>query len=130
MRKYIALGLALVCVLGLVGCGKQQNISEENKNRLIYGELPEPSDADVVYGEGEPLDIEGISQAKAEETILETRSTYTYEELSEMPAGELLDLFIRNGLVINDDLKASYTEEELQVLFKGLFDMWHTGLSA
>lgn len=130
MRKYIALGLALVCVLGLVGCGKQQNISEENKNRLIYGELPEPSDADVVYGEGEPLDIEGISQAKAEETILETRSTYTYEELSEMPAGELLDLFIRNGLVINDDLKASYTEEELQVLFKGHFDMWHTGLSA
>lgn len=130
MRKYIALGLALVCVLGLVGCGKQQNISEENKNRLIYGELPEPSDADVVYGEGEPLDIEGISQAKAEETILETRSTYTYEELSEMPTGELLDLFIRNGLVINDDLKASYTEEELQVLFKGHFDMWHTGLSA
>lgn len=130
MRKYIALGLALVCVLGLVGCGKQQNISEENKNRLIYGELPEPSDADVAYGEGEPLDIEGISQAKAEETILETRSTYTYEELSEMPAGELLDLFIRNGLVINDDLKASYTEEELQVLFKGHFDMWHTGLSA
>lgn len=130
MRKYIALGLALVCVLGLVGCGKQQNISEENKNRLIYGELPEPSDADVVYGEGEPLDIEGISQAKAEETILETRSTYTYEELSEMPAGELLDLFIRNGSVINDDLKASYTEEELQVLFKGHFDMWHTGLSA
>lgn len=90
MRKYIALGLALVCVLGLVGCGKQQNISEE---------------------------------------IIETKSAYTYEELSEMPAGELLDLFIRNGLDIDDNLKEAYTEEELQILFKEFFDMWHTGLS-
>lgn len=55
---------------------------------------------------------------------------YTYEELSEMPAEELLDLFIQNGLVINDDLKASYTEEELQNLFKENFDLWHTGVSA
>ena len=130
MRKYIALGLALVCVLGLVGCGEQQNISEEDKDRLIYGELhPEPSNADIVCGEGEPLDIEDISQAKAEETTMETRSTYTYEKLSEMPAGELLDLFIQNGLVINDDLKKAYTEEKLQNLFKRHFDLWHTGQS-
>ena len=49
---------------------------------------------------------------------IETTSAYTYEELSEMPAKELLDLFIQNGLVINDDLKSSFTEEELQTLFK------------
>jgi len=55
---------------------------------------------------------------------------YTYEELSEMPAKELLDLFIQNGLVINDDLKASFTEEELQTLFKENFHLWHTGVSA
>ena len=61
---------------------------------------------------------------------VETKSTYTYEELSEMPANELLDLFIQNGLVINDDLKASFTEEELQKLFKENFDLWHTGVSA
>lgn len=55
---------------------------------------------------------------------------YTYEELSQMPAKELLDLFIQNGLVINDDLKASFTEEELQKLFKENFHLWHTGVSA
>ena len=43
---------------------------------------------------------------------------------------ELLDLFIQNGLVINDDLKEAYTEEELQTLFQEHFDMWRTGLSA
>ena len=42
---------------------------------------------------------------------------------------ELLDLFIQNGLLINDDLKRAYTEEELQTLFKEHFDMWHIGLS-
>ena len=47
-----------------------------------------------------------------------------------MPAEELLDLFIQNGLVINDDLKAAFTEEELQTLFKENFYLWHTGVSA
>ena len=47
-----------------------------------------------------------------------------------MPAEELLDLFIQNGLVINDDLKEAYTEEELQTLFQEHFDMWRAGLSA
>lgn len=55
---------------------------------------------------------------------------YTYEELSQMPANELLDLFIQNGLVINDDLKASFTDEEFQTLFKENFHLWHTGVSA
>ena len=107
MRKYLALVLALVCVLVLVGCGQLQNISEENKDKPLYGERQELSD-----------------------TAIKIRSAYTYEDLSEMPAEELLDLFIHNGLVINDDLKAAYSEEELQTLFKGHFNMWHTGLSA
>ena len=58
------------------------------------------------------------------------KGKYTYEELSEMPAKELLDLFIQNGLVVNDDLKALFTEEELQTLFKQNFHLWHTGVSA
>ena len=62
-------------------------------------------------------------------TPIETKSVYTYEELSEMPAKELLDLFIQNGLVINDDLKNNHTEEELQTLFKENFHLWHTGES-
>lgn len=53
---------------------------------------------------------------------------YTYEELEAMPADELLELFIENGLVINDALKASYTEEELQILFKEGFHYWHAGV--
>ena len=54
----------------------------------------------------------------------------TYEELYQLPAKELLDLFIKNGLVINDDLKKDYTEEEMQTLFKENFHLWHTGVSA
>ena len=53
---------------------------------------------------------------------------YTYEELDAMPADKLLELFIENGLVINDDLKASFTEEELQALLKEGFHYWHTGV--
>ena len=105
MRKHIALLLALVCVLGLVGCGQQgqQDITTPNQNN------DEISRADI--------------QSESEQG-------YTYEELSEMPAEELLDLFIQNGLVINDDLKASFTDEELQTLFQENFHLWHTGVSA
>ena len=102
MRKYIALALALVCVLGLVGCQNRPNTPTEIKVDIEYDEIYAPS---------------------------ETKSAYTYEELSEMPAEELLDLFIQNGLLINDDLKRAYTEEELQTFFKEHFDMWHIGLS-
>ena len=57
------------------------------------------------------------------------KETYTYEELYEMSSKELLDLFIKNGLVINDDLKTEYEEEELQTLFKEHFNMWCSGVS-
>lgn len=105
MRKHIALLLALVCVLGLVGCSQQgqQDIITPTQNN------------------------EEISQTDIQS---EVEQKYTYEELSEMPAKELLDLFIQNGLVINDELKATYTKEELQDLFKKHFEMWHIGMSA
>ena len=60
----------------------------------------------------------------------ETKNVYTYEELFEMPAEELLDVFIRNGLVISDELEASFTEEEIQKLFKEQFGLWHIGVSS
>ena len=44
-----------------------------------------------------------------------------------MPAEELLDLFIQNGLVINGDLKVAFTDEEIQTLFKEDFYLWHNG---
>ena len=60
-------------------------------------------------------------------TANETKGAYTYEEMCELPADELLDLFIQNGLMISDELKQSFTEEELQSLFKDNFVFWHTG---
>ena len=71
------------------------------------------------------LTMAGCGQKK---TVSEEKTYYTYEELESMPADELLDLFIENGLVINDELKASFTEEELQILFKEGFHYWHTGI--
>lgn len=64
MRKHITLLLALVCVLGLVGCSQlgQQNI-------------PTPTQSN---GEISRTDFQS-----------EIEHGYTYEELSEMPAEEL-----------------------------------------
>lgn len=76
------------------------------------------------------IQIVPLALSSTEPEASTTNASYTYEELSEMPAEELLDLFIQNGLVINDDLKASFTEEELQTLFKENFYLWHTGVSA
>ena len=75
------------------------------------------------------LGLVGRSQQGQQGTTTPTEG-YTYEELSEMPAKELLDLFIQNGLVINDDLKAAFTDEELQTLFQENFYLWHIGASA
>ena len=65
MRNHIALLLALVCVLGLVGCSQQgqQDIITPTQNN------------------------EEISQTDIQS---EAEQKYTYEELSEMPAEELL----------------------------------------
>lgn len=191
MRKYIALVLALVCVLGLAGCSNTTNedivgtikfysaptkefsapisvtsteltkdqieevkaildnveewVDNHSVNRLEYyfdGEF-KLSDSEFVYyftyennviyydhyiGKISAEEMQFIESIKGTEQFNNT--LYTYEELSEMPAKELLDLFIQNGLVINDDLKASFTEEELQTLFKENFHLWHTGVSA
>ena len=61
------------------------------------------------------------------QSISEEKTCYTYEELEAMPADELLDLFIENGLVINEDLKSTCTEEQLQELFKTGFYHWSKG---
>ena len=56
-------------------------------------------------------------------------TTYTYEELNSLPADQLLNLFIENGLIINEELKEVFTEEELQALFKSEFDTLHIGVT-
>ena len=107
MKKFVVFILVIVLALYLFGCVTTQ---QDGKTQ-------------------EPNTDQENSLNKSEGLSAETQSAYTYEELSEMPAEELLDLFIQNGLVINDDLKASFTDKELQTLFKEQFDMWHRGIS-
>lgn len=57
------------------------------------------------------------------------REPYTYEAFCQMPADQLLDLFLQHGLVIPDELKATCTEEELPILFQRHFPLWHLGIS-
>ena len=114
MKKIISFVLVLVMAVTLIGCATQHISSEGNKGELISDKQQETPN----------------TVGKEDHTVNETRGAYTYEELCELPAEELLDLFIQNGLVINDRLKQSYTEEELQSLFKEHFSMWHTGVSA
>lgn len=108
MKKFVVFILVIVFALCLFGC-----VTTQQDGRIQ-----------------EPNTEQGNSLNKSEGLSTETKSAYTYEELSLMPAEELLDLFIQNGLVINDVLKASFTEEELQILFKEQFDLWHRGISA
>ena len=190
MRKHIALLLALVCVLGLVGCSPQGpqdiTIPTQNNEEISRTDIQSESEQDlqfeiveirdrekeeglpcdtalekfyedesneyyfsviksqyvvVTYNDGSSEDIvtalnaDRITIADLDKFNIEYRiepkaCTITYEELSEMPAEELLDLFIKNGLVISDELKQSYTEEVLQSLFKEHFVLWHTGVSS
>ena len=60
MKRLITFVLVLVCMLGLVGCAdNHQNISEKDKNRLIYGAIEDPSDSDVIQDEDEAIAVKG-----------------------------------------------------------------------
>ena len=115
---FIIVVLALILCVGLTACLSSNPQSDtEQPNHSEYEKLSE-------------MNAEELPNTEQPTLSEEATKTYSYEELSEMPAKELLDLFIQNGLVINDELKATYTEEELQDLFKEHFEMWHTGMSA
>ncbi len=55
---------------------------------------------------------------------------YTYEELNELPAMELYDLFLENGLEVDEDLQKSITKDQLAEVFKTEFDMFVEGHSS
>ncbi len=72
----------------------------------------------------------GCATAELGETSnYESKKIYTHEELTALPSEQLLDLFVTSGLIINDRLKATFTEAELQELFKSGFDHWCRGVS-
>ena len=62
-------------------------------------------------------------------TFYESNKIYTYEDLSSLPSDQLLALFIENGLEINEELKAVFTEAELEELFKSELDSLYRGVS-
>lgn len=55
---------------------------------------------------------------------------YTHEELIALPGDQLLSVFIENGLEINERLESTFTEDELQELFKTEFESWCVGISS
>lgn len=74
--------------------------------------------------------IAGCTMIKPEETLnCESKDMYTHEELTALPAEQLLQLFVDNGLIINDSLKTMLSKEELQTLFKSEFDSLCRGIS-
>lgn len=70
------------------------------------------------------------SRAGLGSSLNEGEKVYTHEELSALPSDRLLSLFIENGLIINERLKAAFTDDELRELFKSEFDLLCLGVTA
>lgn len=51
------------------------------------------------------------------------KSTYTKEELQNLPAGELFQTFLDHGLQVDKELFDIYSEKQLTQMFKNDFDM-------
>lgn len=58
----------------------------------------------------------------------ENNKTYTYEELNSLPANQLYELFVENGLVLSKELQDTFSKEELSTFFKSEFYLLHKGL--
>lgn len=63
-----------------------------------------------------------------ERFIREGKVIYKHEELTALPAEQLRQLFVDNGLIINDSFKTMLSEEKFQMLFKSEFDTLHRGI--
>lgn len=98
-----------------------QYFKKEVKNVKKYGLLMVVIAALVIIAGCSVNDDMGSTSSKS--------SAYTHEELTALPADELLNLFIENGLDINDELKSTFTEDELQELFKAEFETLRIGIS-
>lgn len=55
---------------------------------------------------------------------------YTDEEFSEMSAMELYDVFLENGLEVDEDLQKTLTKDQLAEMFKSEFDLLVKGVSS
>ena len=73
--------------------------------------------------------IAGCSASEEANKSSSDPKRYTHEELIALPGDQLLNVFIENGLEINDRLQSTFTEDELQELFKTEFESWCIGIS-
>lgn len=71
----------------------------------------------------------GCSVSPQAEILPTEPKVYTYEELVEMPEDQLLDLFVANGLEIDESLISALGMEEIQEIFKKQFEHWRRGIS-
>ena len=74
--------------------------------------------------------ITGCSAPEEVENLSSTPKSYTHEELIALPGDQLLNVFMENGLEINERLQSTFTEDELQELFKTEFESWCIGISS
>lgn len=59
----------------------------------------------------------------------ENTKKYTYDELNSFTTNDLFEIFLDNGLIINEDLKKIFNEEELETYFKSEFNTLHKGVT-
>ena len=106
MKKLIALGLVLVCVLGLVGCGQQghqnptnptqnnkESISTDNQTESEQNTEPEIektyiSIADFSYTEDKAIYTEGKPGVKTSGFVNTTETEITFENVAEHAMNE------------------------------------------
>lgn len=74
--------------------------------------------------------IAGCAASQQADKTSSAPKRYTHEELIALPGDQLLSVFIENGLEINERLKSTFTEDELQELFKTEFESWCIGISS
>ena len=60
---------------------------------------------------------------------VDKKKKYTFEELNAMPAMELYELFLANGLEIDEDLQKILTKDQLAEFFKADFELLLEGVS-
>ncbi len=58
------------------------------------------------------------------------QAVYTHAELEAMPADELLDLFLEQGLVLSEEIKTVLTEAEIAAYLKQEFAILSQGITA
>ena len=119
MRKYIALVLALVCVLGLAGCSAQ-------KEYVIRVVVPAGNQGEFAYSEEEisprnsQLDIKSIDMAKDAEFVLKPvdETQENAYECTNFPKGQPMLIAVEKGAWYKLGIAMENpTDEDIVVVF-------------